>query len=117
MTSFSFLRALAVTADLLESAFRLTVAFGVFCFVAGEFAGKAFYAWHSDWIGTEATWPPPITEEPAVAPSPQAPFVSPLAVAADDLMAMTCKQLMALTGSRKKRSKADLIALHLAIAV
>lgn len=114
MTNLSSLRVLAVAADLLETTFHFTIAFGVFCFVAGETAGKAFFRWQADWIGTEATWPPPVIEEPAVAPSP---FISPLAVAAEELMAMTGKQLMGLTGCRKKRSKADLIALHLATAV
>lgn len=111
MTNLFFLRALAVTADLLETAFSLTVAIGVFCFVAGETAGNAFFRWQADWIGTEATWPP---KEPAVAPTP---FVSPLAIAAEELMTMTGKQLMTLTGCRKKRSKADLVALHLLTAV
>ena len=98
------LRVLAVAADLLETTFHFTIAFGVFCFVAGETAGKAFFRWQADWIGTEATWPP---KEPAVAPV--APMVHPAALMAEELMALSGRQLMALCGSRKKHAKAHLV--------
>jgi hypothetical protein len=43
-----------------------------------------------------------------------APAVHPLAELVDELEAMTCKQLRALSGIRSKQSKAQLIAAYLA---
>lgn len=55
-----------------------------------------------------------------VASAPSAPFAPPiahpLALVAASLEALTCQELRALTGSRRKARKAELIALALALA-
>jgi hypothetical protein len=50
-----------------------------------------------------------------VASAPSAPPIAhPLALVAASLEALTCKELRALTGTRRKLSKASLVALALA---
>jgi hypothetical protein len=52
-----------------------------------------------------------------VASAPSAPPVAhPLAVVAASLEALTCRELRALTGTRRKARKAELVALALALA-
>jgi hypothetical protein len=52
-----------------------------------------------------------------VASAPSAPPIAhPLAVVAASLEALTCKELRALTGTRRKLPKASLVALALALA-
>ena len=63
----------------------------------------------------------PSAPSPAmVAPAPSAPsappIAHPLAVMAASLEALTCRELRALTGTRRKLSKASLVALALALA-
>jgi hypothetical protein len=68
-----------------------------------------------------ASAPSPVVVAPLVvasAPSaPSAPPIAhPLAVVAASLEALTCKELRALTGTRRKLPKASLVALALALA-
>ena len=49
-----------------------------------------------------------------VKPAVVAPAIHPLAAMAEELEAMTCKQLQALIGTRRKCRKAELVAMALA---
>ena len=60
MNYLTLLSVINGTADALEFIYESLdvfcehfVALCVLIYVAGEFAGKAFYAWHAQWIGTE----------------------------------------------------------------
>jgi hypothetical protein len=63
--------------------------------------------------------PLPVVASPVAIASPVvvvAPSPHPLAVVAASLEALTCKELRALTGTRRKARKAELVALALALA-
>jgi len=65
-----------------------------------------------------ASAPSPVVVAPlVVASAPSAPPIAhPLAVVAASLEALTCRELRALTGTRRKARKAELVALALALA-
>jgi hypothetical protein len=64
--------------------------------------------------------PPVVTASPVVVVAAPlvvaAPSPHPLAVVAASLEALTCRELRALTGTRRKARKAELVALALALA-
>ena len=77
------------TADALEFLYE---SLDVFCehfvslcvliYVAGEFAGKAFYRWHADWVGTEWQHNAPGTPRAVVPPAVNPLYVEAAAIEA-----------------------------------
>lgn len=55
-----------------------------------------------------------VVDRPAPHPPGPAPAAHPLSMVAEELQALTCAQLRAITGTRRKCSKAELIAAMLA---
>lgn len=114
MNYFALLSVINGTADTLEFVYDALdvfcehfVAICVLLYVAGEFAGKAFYAWHAEWVGTE--WQ-------HHAPGPVAPpAVNPLfAEAAAIEAAYSVRTLQSTVGVRKARLKSLQIASFIA---
>ena len=115
MNYLTLLSVINGTADALEFIYESLdvfcehfVALCVLIYVAGEFAGKAFYAWHAQWIGTEWQHHAPVA---AVAP----PAVNPLfAEAAAIEAAYSVRTLQSTVGVRKARLKSLQIASFIA---
>ena len=100
----------------------------VITYVAGEFAGKyyrrarqAFNQWHAEWIGTdwqhatlcESTAQTQMPNQQQ--PQPIAPAIHPLAQLHDEIYdSHSVKQLAAVFGVRKARTKAQQVASLLA---
>lgn len=114
MNYFTLLSVINGTADALEFIYESLdvfcehfVALCVILYVSGEFAGKAFYAWHADWVGTIEY------NAPAIAVVP--PAVNPLfAEAAAIEAAYSVRTLQATVGVRKARLKSLQIASFIA---
>ena len=53
-----------------RTALGFALAAGVFTYVAGERLGRAFYAWHAEWVGTVAFVAPEALQEPPVIEAP-----------------------------------------------
>ena len=115
MNYLTLLSVINGTADALEFVYESLdvfcehfVALCVLLYVAGEFTGKAFYAWHAEWIGTEWQHHAPVT---AVAP----PAVNPLFVEAAAIeAAYSVRTLQATVGVKKARTKYQQIASFIA---
>ena len=114
MNYLTLLSVINGTADTLEFIYESLdvfcehfVALCVLIYVAGEFAGKAFYAWHAEWIGTIEY------NAPAAAIAP--PAVNPLYVEAAAIeAAYSVRTLQATVGVRKARLKSLQIASFIA---
>lgn len=116
MNYFTLLSALNGAADTLEFLYESLdvfcehfVALCVLIYVAGEFTGKAFYAWHAEWIGTIEY------NVPAEAAAPVAPFIHPLYAEIGALeAAYSVRTLQSTLGVRKARTKHHQIASFIA---
>ena len=114
MNYFTLLSVINGTADTLEFIYESLdvfcehfVALCVLLYVAGEFTGRAFYAWHADWIGT-------IDYAPVKAPVGP-PAVNPLFVEAAAIeAAYSVRTLQGTVGVRKARLKSLQIASFIA---
>ena len=105
------------TADALEFLYE---SLDVFCehfvslcvliYVAGEFAGKAFYRWHADWVGTEWQHNAPGTPRAVVPPAVNPLYVEAAAIEA----AYSVRTFQATVGVRKARTKYQQIASFIA---
>ena len=104
------------------------IALAVAVYVAGEFAGGFVHRcndqlaqlWVRLWVREPAA-PAVAVERSAITAAPlaqpaAAPAVHPLQAVATELEVLTTRQLQALTGSRRKASKRQLIAVALALA-
>ena len=114
MNYYTVLSVINGTADSLEFAYN---ALDVFCehfiaicvllYVAGEFTGTAFYAWHEDWVGHEWQHHAPVPVAP--------PAVNPLYVEAAAIeAAYSVRTFQAAVGVRKARTKHQQIASFIA---
>ena len=84
------------------------IALCVLIYVAGEFTGKAFYAWHAQWIGS-------IEYAPVQAAAPVAPMIHPLYAEIEALeTAYSVRTLQSTLGVRKARTKHQQIASFIA---
>ena len=110
------LSAINGTADTLEFIYESLdvfcehfIALCVLIYVAGEFTGKAFYAWHAQWIGSiEYT-------APGQAAAPAAPMIHPLYAEISALeAAYSVRTLQSTLGVRKARTKHQQIASFIA---
>ena len=114
MNYFTLLSVINGTADTLEFVYDTLdvfcehfVALCVLLYVAGEFTGRAFYAWHAEWIGT-------IDYAPVKAPVGP-PAVNPLFVEAAAIeAAYSVRTLQSTVGVRKARLKSLQIASFIA---
>ena len=117
MNYFTVLSVMNGTADALEFLYESLdvfcehfIAICVLIYVAGEWAGKAFYTWHAAWIGTE--WQ---HHAPAAAVVIAPPAVNPLYVEAAAIeAAYSVRTLQAAVGVRKARTKYQQIASFIA---
>ena len=117
MNYFALLSVINGTADTLEFLYESLdvfcehfVALCVLIYVAGEFAGKAFYAWHAEWVGTEWQHHAPA---PIVVVGP--PAVNPLFVEAAAIeAAYSVRTLQVTVGVKKARTKYQQIASFIA---
>jgi hypothetical protein len=115
MNYFTLLSVINGTADTLEFVYESLdvfcehfVALCVLLYVAGEFTGTAFHAWHAAWVGTEWQHHAPVV---AVAP----PAVNPLFVEAAAIeAAYSVRTLHATVGVRKARTKYQQIGSFIA---
>lgn len=115
MNYFTLLSVMNGTADTLEFVYDALdvfcehfVALCVLIYVAGEWAGKAFYAWHAYWIGHEWRYAP-------AAVAAVAPAINPLyAEAAAIEAAYSVRTLQATVGVRKARTKYQQIGSFIA---
>lgn len=125
MTSYQILRGINIAADIVEITYdaavcfvRCFIALTVIVYVAGEFAGRWFYEWHRNWVGTawQSTAKTPSAEStptqplschldslPVTAPMPTPTASAPLLLlpaaplpSASELLQLTRKELMQL---------------------
>ena len=114
MNYFTLLSVINGAADTLEFIYESLdvfcehfIALCVLIYVAGEFAGKAFYTWHAQWIGTIEY------NAPVIAIGP--PAVNPLfAEAAAIEAAYSVRTLQSAVGVLKARLKSLQIASFIA---
>jgi hypothetical protein len=97
--------ALAFIYDATDCFIEHFVALTVLIYVAGEFTGRFWYRWHSDWIGT-IDWSQPTPPAP--------PAINPLFDVATELEQFSCNQIRQTFGLRQRVSKTKLIAAAIA---
>lgn len=77
-------------------------------YVAGEFCGKAFYRWQSDWVGTQCSFGLPEFESPD-------PAINPLFAINEQFQPVTVKNLRKMQSFPRSYRKQDMINALLSV--